>query len=38
MKSFEEPELYKEFRNAYNQCLKLLNGYISYLNKRKNGE
>src|SRR6056297_451045 len=24
-----------EFRNAHNQCLKLMNGYISYLNKRK---
>ncbi len=27
-----------DFRKTYDQCLKLLNGYIFYLNKRKNDQ
>ncbi|MFW5793584.1 MAG: four helix bundle protein [Bacteroidota bacterium] len=30
-----QEQLLSEFRNSYDQCLKLLNGYISYLKKQK---
>jgi hypothetical protein len=28
----------KSFQNDYDQCLKLLNGYISFIKKKKNDE
>ncbi|QEC80541.1 four helix bundle protein [Mucilaginibacter ginsenosidivorax] len=30
--------VFKSFQNDYDQCLKLLNGYISFIKKKKNDE
>lgn len=32
------PEIFKSFQEEYDQCLKLLNGYIQFIKKKKNNE
>jgi len=32
------PEIFKSFQEEYDQSLKLLNGYIQFIKKKKNNE
>lgn len=36
--NYVNDELFKSFQNDYDQCLKLLNGYIHFIKKKKNDE
>jgi four helix bundle protein len=36
--NYIDDAVFKSFQNDYDQCLKLLNGYISFIKKKKNDE
>ncbi|WP_439694729.1 four helix bundle protein [Mucilaginibacter sp. AW1-7] len=36
--NYVDDAVFKSFQNDYDQCLKLLNGYISFIKKKKNDE
>lgn len=36
--NYVNDELFKSFQNDYDQCLKLLHGYIHFIKKKKNDE
>jgi four helix bundle protein len=36
--NYIDEETFKSFQNDYDQCLKLLNGYIYFIKKKKNDE
>jgi four helix bundle protein len=36
--NYIDNETFKSFQHDYDQCLKLLNGYISFIKKKKNDE
>lgn len=36
--NYIDDKVFKSFQNDYDQCLKLLNGYIAFIKKKKNDE